>query len=55
MGGAVTELRPYQNDVVAEYERTIEAGRRRIMLVAPTGSGKTICLLLISPKDESAA
>jgi DNA repair protein RadD len=38
----MTELRPYQTDIVAEYERTIEAGRKRIMLVAPTGSGKTI-------------
>jgi DNA repair protein RadD len=38
----MTELRPYQTDVVAEYERTIEAGCKRIMLVAPTGSGKTV-------------
>src|SRR5712675_459856 len=38
----MTELRPYQTDVVAEYERTIGAGCKRIMLVAPTGSGKTV-------------
>jgi DNA repair protein RadD len=38
----MTELRPYQTDVVAEYERTIETGRKHIMLVAPTGSGKTV-------------
>jgi DNA repair protein RadD len=38
----VTELRPYQTDVVGEFERTVEAGRKRIMLVAPTGSGKTV-------------
>jgi DNA repair protein RadD len=38
----MTELRPYQVAVVAEYERKVEAGRKRIMLVAPTGSGKTI-------------
>jgi DNA repair protein RadD len=37
-----TELRPYQTDVVAEYERTIEAGCKRIILVAPTASGKTV-------------
>jgi DNA repair protein RadD len=35
-------LRPYQLDVVTEIERAIEAGRRRIILVAPTGSGKTV-------------
>jgi DNA repair protein RadD len=38
----MTELRPYQTDVVAEYERTVGAGRKRIILVAPTGSGKTV-------------
>jgi DNA repair protein RadD len=38
----MTELRPYQADVVGEYDRTVGAGRKRIMLVAPTGSGKTI-------------
>ena len=36
------ELRPYQRDVIAEFNREREAGKRRIMLVAPTGSGKTI-------------
>jgi superfamily II DNA or RNA helicase len=38
----MTELRPYQSVVVAEFERTIEAGQKRIILVAPTGSGKTV-------------
>jgi superfamily II DNA or RNA helicase len=38
----VTELRPYQHDVIAECERVVAAGQRRIVLVAPTGSGKTI-------------
>jgi superfamily II DNA or RNA helicase len=37
-----TELRPYQIDVVAEYERTVAGGTKRIILVAPTGAGKTI-------------
>jgi DNA repair protein RadD len=36
------ELRPYQHDVIAECERVVAAGQRRILLVAPTGSGKTI-------------
>jgi DNA repair protein RadD len=35
-------LRPYQDDVVDEYERQVAAGVRRIIVVAPTGSGKTI-------------
>ena len=39
---AGTELRDYQTDVIAECERTVAAGQRRILLVAPTGSGKTI-------------
>jgi DNA repair protein RadD len=38
----MTELRPYQRDVIAECDRVIAAGKRRIMIVAPTGSGKTI-------------
>ena len=36
------ELRPYQQDVIAEFHRTVAAGRKRIILVAPTGAGKTI-------------
>ena len=36
------ELRPYQHDVIADFERACAAGKRRIMLVAPTGSGKTV-------------
>lgn len=36
-----TELRPYQTVVVADVERTIANGKRRIIIVAPTGSGKT--------------
>ena len=35
-------LRRYQTDVIAEIESAIAAGKRRILLVAPTGSGKTI-------------
>jgi superfamily II DNA or RNA helicase len=35
-------LRPYQTDVVAQIERAIAAGEKRILLVAPTGSGKTV-------------
>jgi superfamily II DNA or RNA helicase len=35
-------LRPYQVDVIGEIERAVAAGKRRILLVAPTGSGKTV-------------
>jgi DNA repair protein RadD len=35
-------LRPYQIDIAAEFERHVERGDRSILLVAPTGSGKTV-------------
>jgi superfamily II DNA or RNA helicase len=35
-------LRPYQIDVTAEFERHVERGDRSILLVASTGSGKTV-------------
>jgi superfamily II DNA or RNA helicase len=38
----MTELRDYQKDFIAEYEREVAAGRKRIIGVAPTGSGKTV-------------
>jgi DNA repair protein RadD len=38
----MTELRPYQADVIAELDRVIASGNRRIILVAPTGAGKTV-------------
>jgi DNA repair protein RadD len=38
----MTELRPYQHNLVAEFERKIAADIRRIFIVAPTGGGKTI-------------
>lgn len=36
------ELRPYQVEVIDEYNRVIAAGKRRVILVAPTGAGKTV-------------
>jgi DNA repair protein RadD len=36
------ELRDYQLDVIEHCRREVARGRRRILLVAPTGSGKTI-------------
>jgi DNA repair protein RadD len=35
------ELRPYQLDVIERCRREVVAGRRRVLIVAPTGSGKT--------------
>jgi superfamily II DNA or RNA helicase len=39
---SVPELRPYQLDVIAELEQVLAFGKRRVLLVAPTGSGKTV-------------
>jgi DNA repair protein RadD len=36
------DLRPYQALVIAEFQRCVERGDRSILLVAPTGSGKTV-------------
>ena len=36
------QLRPYQQKVIAEVYRQIRAGKKRILIFAPTGAGKTI-------------
>jgi DNA repair protein RadD len=36
------DLRPYQNEIIAEFDQVRASGTNRIMLMAPTGSGKTI-------------
>jgi DNA repair protein RadD len=38
----MTLLRPYQAHITAEFERLIAQGKRRVIMVAPTGSGKTV-------------
>lgn len=38
----MTELRPYQQDLLADLEEKIETSKRRVIVVAPTGAGKTI-------------
>jgi DNA repair protein RadD len=45
------ELRPYQADVISRVDAEIAAGHRRICLVAPTASGKTV----IAAADINAA
>ena len=35
-------LRGYQVEVIAKFWRAVEAGQRRIIIVAPTASGKTV-------------
>src|SRR5262245_2247429 len=42
IGDPDCRLRPYQADAIAQVEDTIEEGIRRIMLMAATGSGKTL-------------
>jgi superfamily II DNA or RNA helicase len=38
----VPELRPYQRDIIGEFDRRVAAGDKRIILVAATGAGKTV-------------
>ena len=53
-GRAMTEvLRPYQAEVIAKFWRAVEAGQRRILLVAPTASGKTVIARAIVEQARS--
>jgi len=47
-------LRPYQIDVIGKCRAAVAAGHKRIMLVAPTGSGKTVIAGGIVREDVSA-
>jgi superfamily II DNA or RNA helicase len=51
----MTELRPYQQNVIAEFDHECAAGRRRIIMVAPTGSGKTVIAAAIIKQATAAA
>lgn len=39
--GVIQSLRPYQSRAVADVSRLYDTGIRRVLLVSPTGSGKT--------------
>jgi superfamily II DNA or RNA helicase len=47
------QLRPYQHDVIARIEAEVDGGRRRVLLVAPTGSGKTVVAAALVAKAVS--
>jgi superfamily II DNA or RNA helicase len=38
----MVNLRPYQLEVIAKVDAAIDAGKRRPLIVAPTGAGKTV-------------
>jgi DNA repair protein RadD len=40
--GPGPQLRPYQAEVIGRFDAEVAAGRRRVLLVAPTGAGKTV-------------
>lgn len=42
------QLRPYQTQSVGQVLRLVREGVRRILLVAPTGAGKTVCLAALA-------
>jgi len=48
------ELRDYQQDVIAAFEREVAAGSKSILLVAPTGAGKTVILSDVARRYRSA-
>ena len=48
-------LRQYQAEVIAEFWRAVEAGQRRIIMVAPTASGKTVIARAIIEQARSNA
>jgi DNA repair protein RadD len=48
----MTTLRPYQEDIVLQINREFEAGTKRLLVVMPTGPGKTVVFSQIT-KDHN--
>src|SRR3984893_5086057 len=46
------QLRPYQVEIIAAFERTVAAGQRRLIIVMPTGAGKTVVAAESAPKHQ---
>src|SRR6478752_5919090 len=46
------ELRPYQRDIIDRVAAENAAGHRCVLLVAPTGSGKTVIAAAIIAKAD---
>lgn len=44
----MVQLRDYQNDAVAQVRAAFKAGKKRPLLVSPTGSGKTVVFAYIT-------
>ena len=44
----MVDLRPYQLDAISRIESRVAAGARRILVVAPCGSGKTVMFASIA-------
>jgi DNA repair protein RadD len=42
MSDFILSLRPYQVEVNSRFQTAIASGKRRVLIVAPTGSGKTV-------------
>jgi superfamily II DNA or RNA helicase len=47
-------LRDYQRDAIARFDKARAAGRRRILLVAPTGCGKTVIAAALIQREADA-
>jgi type I site-specific restriction endonuclease len=47
------DLRNYQTELIERYKREVSRGRRRLIGVAPTGSGKTVVAAAIAGQAVS--
>lgn len=49
----MTVLRPYQTEVIVRFHAARELGNRRILMVAPTGAGKTVIAGAVIAEEAS--